>query len=141
VAVRNASSTGKIPGRFWALSKISVLACFYEGFRAALENPTLSAITEGRKLRRTAVGGDANEASVRRFAKEAELRGEQNLRVNGQDIMPQNGHEPKRLDVAVAEYLEETKLTKKPKTYVAYTTALKYFIESCPKVYLAGHRP
>jgi integrase/recombinase XerD len=50
--------------------------------------------------------------------------------------MPQNGHEPKRLDVAVAEYLEETKLTKKPKTYVAYTTALKYFIESCPKVYL-----
>ena len=25
VAVRNASSTGKIPGRFWALSKISVL--------------------------------------------------------------------------------------------------------------------
>jgi integrase/recombinase XerD len=91
---------------------------------------------EGRKLRRTAVGGDANEASVRRFAKEAELRGEQNLRVNGQDILPTNGHEPKRLDVAVAEYLEETKLTKKPKTYVAYTTALKYFIESCPKAYL-----
>jgi integrase/recombinase XerD len=38
--------------------------------------------------------------------------------------------------VAVAEYLEETKLTKKPKTHVAYSTALKYFIKSCPKVYV-----
>src|ERR1700746_1680870 len=52
------------------------------------------------------------------------------------DIIPTNGHEPKRLDVAVAEYLEETKLTKKPKTHVAHATALEYFIESCPKVYV-----
>jgi hypothetical protein len=50
------------------------------------------------------------------------------------DIIPTNGHEPKRLDVAVAEYLEETKLTKKPKTHVTHATALEYFIESCPKV-------
>lgn len=91
---------------------------------------------EGRKLKRIAVGKDANEASVRRFAKEAQLRGEENLLVNGQDIIPTNGYGPKRLDVAVREYLEEIKLTKKPKTYVAYSTAVKYFIESCPKVYV-----
>ena len=91
---------------------------------------------EGRKLKRIAVGKDANEASVRRFAKEAQLRGEENLRVNGHDIIPTNGDGPKRLDVAVAEYLEENRLTKKPKTHVAYSTALKYFSESCPKVYV-----
>src|SRR5437016_14088801 len=46
---------------------------------------------EGRQLKRIAVGKDANEASVRRFAKEAQLRGEQSLRVNGQDITKTNG--------------------------------------------------
>jgi integrase len=34
----------------------------------------------------------------------------------------------------VAEYLEETKLTKKPKTLAAYGTALRYFLESCHKL-------
>jgi integrase/recombinase XerD len=32
--------------------------------------------------------------------------------------------------------LDETKLTKKPKTLAAYTTALNYFTESCSKLYL-----
>jgi integrase/recombinase XerD len=32
--------------------------------------------------------------------------------------------------------LEETKLTKKPKTYAAYSTSLAYFQESCPKLHL-----
>jgi hypothetical protein len=32
--------------------------------------------------------------------------------------------------------LEETELTKKPKTLAAYTTALNYFTESCRKLYL-----
>jgi hypothetical protein len=32
----------------------------------------------------------------------------------------------------VAKFLEETELTKKPKTLAAYTTALNYFTESCP---------
>jgi integrase/recombinase XerD len=36
----------------------------------------------------------------------------------------------------VAGFLEETELTKKPKTLAAYTTALSYFTESCPKLYL-----
>lgn len=35
-----------------------------------------------------------------------------------------------------AEFLEETELTKKPKTLAAYTTSLNYFTESCPKLFL-----
>ena len=37
---------------------------------------------------------------------------------------------------AIAGFLEETELTKKPKTLAAYTTALNYFTESCRKLYL-----
>src|SRR5205807_5626811 len=40
------------------------------------------------------------------------------------------------LTAAIAEYLEETKLTKKPKTLSAYTTALAYFQESCHKQFI-----
>ena len=35
------------------------------------------------------------------------------------------------LTAAVADFLDDTKLTKKPKTVAAYTTALNYFLESC----------
>lgn len=34
------------------------------------------------------------------------------------------------------EYLEETTLTKKPKTLSAYRTALSYFTDSCHKLNL-----
>jgi site-specific recombinase XerD len=37
---------------------------------------------------------------------------------------------------AVSQFLEETELTKKPKTIAAYTTALEYFTQSCSKMYL-----
>ena len=47
---------------------------------------------------------------------------------------PENGH--RSVTVAVADFLEETKLTKKPKTYAAYSTSLAYFTESCTKIYL-----
>ena len=48
-----------------------------------------------------------------------------------------NGHNGHRsLAAAVTEYLEETRLSKKPKTHAAYSTALSYFTESCPKVHL-----
>src|SRR5207245_10713257 len=40
------------------------------------------------------------------------------------------------LTAAIAEFLEETKLTKKPKTLSAYRTALHYFQESCHKLYV-----
>jgi hypothetical protein len=79
------------------------------------------------------VGKDAADASARRQRKEAEL----NAVNNGVSVVPQdgqNGHRP--LSVAVTEYLEETKLSKKPKTYAVYNTALSYFTESCPKLYV-----
>jgi hypothetical protein len=51
-------------------------------------------------------------------------------------VVPENGDNAHRsLAAAVAEFLDETKLTKKPKTLAAYTTALSYFTESCPKLY------
>ena len=37
------------------------------------------------------------------------------------------------LTAAVVDFLDDTKLTKKPKTVAAYTTALNYFLESCSK--------
>jgi integrase/recombinase XerD len=37
---------------------------------------------------------------------------------------------------AIEAFLDETELTKKPKTLAAYRTALNYFTESCPKLYL-----
>jgi len=37
---------------------------------------------------------------------------------------------------AVVEYLDEVKLSKKPKTLAAYTTALNYFTQSCHKLHL-----
>jgi len=95
---------------------------------------------EGPKRIRLSVGQNAADANARRLQKEAEL----NALNNGVAVIPvspqnQNG---KSLRVAAANYLEEIRLSKKPKTYVAYATALKYFIESCPKVYVqAGHRP
>jgi hypothetical protein len=46
----------------------------------------------------------------------------------------QNGH--RSVAAAAAEFLDETKLTKKPKTLAAYSTALSYFTESCHKLNL-----
>jgi integrase len=87
---------------------------------------------EGSKRVRLSVGKDPADASARRLRKEAEL----NAVNNGVSIVSdgQNGH--RSLAAAVAEFLDETKLTKKPKTLAAYTTALNYFTESCPKLYL-----
>ncbi len=85
---------------------------------------------EGLTRVRLSVGKDPADASARRFRKEAEL----NAVNNGVSIVPdgQNGH--RSLAAAVAEFLDETKLTKKPKTLAAYTTALNYFTESCHKL-------
>jgi integrase len=44
----------------------------------------------------------------------------------------EDGH--RSLAACVADYLDETKLTKKPKTLAAYSTALAYFTESCHKL-------
>ncbi len=73
------------------------------------------------------------DASARRQRKASEL----NALNNGVIVVPENGDSGHRsLAAAVCGYLEETKLTKKPKTVAAYTTALNYFTESCPKLFL-----
>ncbi len=86
----------------------------------------------GRRVR-LSVGKDPADASARRQRKESEL----NALNNGVIVVPETGDSRHRsLAAAVSVYLEETKLTKKPKTVAAYTTALNYFTESCPKLFL-----
>jgi hypothetical protein len=40
------------------------------------------------------------------------------------------------VSMAVAQFLEETKLAKKSKAHAAYDTSLRYFMEPRPKLYL-----
>jgi hypothetical protein len=51
-------------------------------------------------------------------------------------VLPENGDGQRSAATAVAAFLDETELTKKPKTLAAYTTALSYFTESCTKISL-----
>ena len=82
---------------------------------------------------RLSVGRDAADASARQLRKEAEL----NALNSGVAVAPENGHNGHRsLAAAIAGFLDETKLTKKPKTLAAYATALNYFTESCAKLYV-----
>src|SRR5882724_11152091 len=87
---------------------------------------------DGAKRVRLSVGKDPADGSARRLRKEAEL----NALNNGVTLAPdsQNGH--RSLAAAVTDFLDETKLTKKPKTHSAYSTALNYFLESCPKLHV-----
>jgi integrase/recombinase XerD len=87
---------------------------------------------EGSKRVRLSVGKDPADAGARRQRKEAEL----NALNNGVTVAPdgQNGH--RSLAAAVTDFLDETKLTKKPKTHSAYWTSLHYFLESCPKLHV-----
>jgi integrase/recombinase XerD len=88
---------------------------------------------DGAKRVRLSVGKDPADASARRQRKEAEL----NAVNNGVAVMPENGQNGHRsVAAAVTEFLDETKLTKKPKTLAAYSTALSYFVESCHKLNL-----
>src|ERR1039457_2731714 len=71
--------------------------------------------SEGSKRVRLSVGKDAADASARRLRKEAEL----NAVNNGAAIVPENDNGHRSVAASVEDYLEETKLTKKPKTYAA----------------------
>jgi integrase/recombinase XerD len=86
---------------------------------------------KGRRVR-LSVGKDAQDAAARRQRKEAEL----NALNNGVSVLPENGNGHRSVAAAVSQFLEETELTKKPKTLAAYTTAMNYFTESCSKMYL-----
>ncbi len=88
---------------------------------------------EGAKRVRLSVGKDPADANARRLRKEAEL----NTLNNGVTVVPANGQNGHRsVAAAIADFLDETKLTKKPKTYAAYSKTLSYFAESCRKLYL-----
>jgi integrase len=87
---------------------------------------------EGAKRVRLSVGKDAQDAATRRLRKEAEL----NAINNGVAILPENGNGHRSLAATIADYLDEIKITKKPKTLAAYSTALGYFTESCHKINL-----
>jgi integrase/recombinase XerD len=84
----------------------------------------------GSKRVRLSAGKDAANASADRQRKEAEF----NAVNHGATIVPENGNGQQSVAGAVADYLEETRLTKKPKTLAAYSTALAYFVESCHKL-------
>jgi integrase/recombinase XerD len=86
---------------------------------------------KGRRVR-LSVGKDAQDAAAGRQRKEAEL----NALNNGVSVLSENGNGHPSVATAVARFLDETELTKKPKTLAAYSTALSYFTESCPKLYL-----
>jgi integrase/recombinase XerD len=78
---------------------------------------------EDSKRVRLSVGKDPADASARRQRKEAEL----NAVNNGIAVVPDGENGNRSVAAAVADFLDETKLTKKPKTLASYTTALSYF--------------
>ncbi len=86
---------------------------------------------DGKRIR-LSVGKDAQDADARRQRKEAEL----NALNSVVSVIPENSNGHRTIATAVAAFLDETELTKKPKTLAAYTTVLNYFTESCPKLYL-----
>jgi len=88
---------------------------------------------EGEKRKRKSVGPDPANAFARKLRKETELKAAS----QGIAIESETSAEAGRsLEAAIATFLEETKLTKKPKTYAAYLKTLTYFQESCQKSYL-----
>jgi integrase/recombinase XerD len=89
---------------------------------------------EGRKRVRLSIGKDPATATARHLQKEAEL----NARNNGVNVISENGPSNGHTSVAasITDFLEETKLSKKPKTFAAYSTALHYFQESCSKIFI-----
>ena len=78
---------------------------------------------------RVSVGKDAQDAGARRERKADELV----AKGNGIAVVPENDTV---VTAAIADYLEETELTLKPKTLAAYTKALEYFTESCHELYI-----
>ena len=87
--------------------------------------------TEGAKRIRKSVGKDAAKAAARRYLQEGYLAAEQ----SGMKLpeLETNANDGSKLVYAAALYLEDIRLTKKPKTYAAYSTALNYFTECCTK--------
>ena len=91
---------------------------------------------EGEKRVRISVGKNAADAQSARLAKQAELNAvKAGLEILDAPVMI-GGQAKHSLAAASASYLEDVKLSKKPKTYSAYSTALNYFAESCRKQFV-----
>jgi integrase/recombinase XerD len=87
---------------------------------------------EGTKRRRVSVGKDAADATARRLRKEAEL----NAKNSGVAVATESRDGRRLLSAAIADYLEDTKLSRKRKTYAAYDLTLRYFAQCCSKTYV-----
>ena len=86
---------------------------------------------------RQSVGKNALVAEAKRHQQEQMLTAKVAGLKAGLKFADQDNSSQVRLDGAVAAYLEDVKLTHKPRSFAAYNTALAYFMESCPKLYLA----
>jgi hypothetical protein len=88
---------------------------------------------EGSRRIRRSVGTNPAQASAKRHLQEGILAAKH----SGMENIPELGAgingTGKVLVSAVAVYLEDIRLAKKPKTYAAYKTALDYFTESCTR--------
>ena len=88
---------------------------------------------DGSKRIRVSVGKNAADALTRKQRKEAELEA---LAKGVRVVSETEESRRKLLSAALSEYLEEVKLSKRPKTFAAYRVACEYFQASCHKLYL-----
>lgn len=88
---------------------------------------------QGGKRCYESVGNDAAQAA----AKWLDKTNRRKAIANGVKVADEDSQKGRRtLRAAIDDYLEEIRITKKKKTYSAYSTALEYFAESCRKDYL-----
>ena len=89
---------------------------------------------EGGKRVRQSVGRDAAAAAARRHRQQQIL----GSKAAGIKLVDEDQDDGLSLAEAVAGYLEDVRISKKPKTYAAYKKALEYFLESCNKTRVTG---
>lgn len=88
---------------------------------------------EGTTRKRKSVGKDATHAQTLLKKKEYEFQGKPHGIDFPEPAPEDNGP---TLDTMIASYLKEIEATKKRKTFLAYSLTLRYFRESCSKVYV-----
>jgi integrase/recombinase XerD len=90
---------------------------------------------EGPKRVRLSVGKNPADAGARQLRKEAEL----NAVNNGVEVLSSSAQDGRRsLPAIIVEYLDEVKITKKPKTRVFHGS--RVFPGKLPQALLGGHR-
>jgi len=91
--------------------------------------------TIGSARKRKSVGKDPAQALTRKHRKQAELA----AGVHGIELVPE-APDRRQISAAIAEYLEEVRLSKSPGTLAAYKLSLKYFEEhtlvTCKRKYV-----